>query len=219
MEKAKAFAVLLGGRLRACREERGLTQDEVAARLWPLGLSFTRSIVNAVERGTRELTVPEIAAILAVLDADLSLLRDLGPVAMDRGISINSTTIVDALDQTSRSWLVRFGGAELVVRPSTGGVSGRADQSLLKAVTGAYSEAEVKAARKLGVSPQAIAKTAEALWGRSLTAERDARIAASGGGPRTARSLQAVRGHVTRALLEELEQKLRARRGKRGQGK
>ncbi|MGW5123278.1 helix-turn-helix domain-containing protein [Streptomyces sp. NPDC004069] len=61
-------------------------------------------------------------------------------------------------------------------------------------------EATVKAAQRLGWSPQEVDATAHRLWGRSLTAEREARI---GGAPRT-RADQARRGHVTRQLMGEL---------------
>lgn len=39
-------------------------------------------------------------------------------------------------------------------------------------------EAEMRAARKLGVSPMAVVLASRRLWGRSLTAEREARVAA-----------------------------------------
>ena len=67
----------------------------------------------------------------------------------------------------------------------------------------AAGEAEQKAARRLGVPAFAIALEARRRWQRSLTAERDHRVAAQAPGLEP-RRLQANRGHVSRALLAEL---------------
>jgi hypothetical protein len=53
----------------------------------------------------------------------------------------------------------------------------------------------------LGVEPLAVAKAARKLWDRSLTEERDRRLERRDATPR---SVQALRGHVTRALIAEL---------------
>jgi len=68
----------------------------------------------------------------------------------------------------------------------------------------ASADAELRAARKLraegfDVSPLDVATAARKRWKRSLTAERDARLAKGAGG-----SKRALRGHVTRQLLEDL---------------
>lgn len=84
--------------------------------------------------------------------------------------------------------------------------------------------AERKAARKYDVEPETIRRLAQRLWGRSLDAERDERVredlAFQDEWPEMAemfnpkveaippRSLQAIRGHVTRELLSELEPKV-----------
>jgi hypothetical protein len=65
-------------------------------------------------------------------------------------------------------------------------------------------EAEQKAARKLRVSAEVLADSALEIWNRSLTQERDFRIRGISPSPTSARSLQALRGHVTRQLLAEL---------------
>jgi len=72
-----------------------------------------------------------------------------------------------------------------------------------RAVHEAAGEAEQKAARRLGVHPAAVALAAHRLWGRSLTAERDRRVAEQSPGD-LPRRIQAVRGHVTRKLVAEL---------------
>ena len=70
----------------------------------------------------------------------------------------------------------------------------------------ANGEAEQKAARKLGVTPQTIAQAAYDIWGRSLTDELNLRVEQIDwldGTP--TRQVQAYRGHVTRELLDQIE--------------
>lgn len=63
-------------------------------------------------------------------------------------------------------------------------------------------EATCKAARQLGMSPTDVDTAAKRLWGGYLEDERDRRLGSRDG--LSPRSLQARRGHVTRALLGEL---------------
>lgn len=62
-------------------------------------------------------------------------------------------------------------------------------------------QAESKVAGKLGISRSQVQARALALWARPLIAERDARLP---DGKRSARTTQAIRGHVMRLLIEEL---------------
>jgi hypothetical protein len=66
-------------------------------------------------------------------------------------------------------------------------------------------DAEQKAAHKLEVSPLAVSIAAHKLWKHSLTEERDRRIAEEASAASSPRTLQALRGHVTRTLLIEIE--------------
>ena len=77
------------------------------------------------------------------------------------------------------------------------------DLDVTSAATEAAGEAEQKAARRLGVPAFAIALEARHRWQRSLSAERDHRVAAQAPGLEP-RRLQAIRGHVSRVLLTEL---------------
>ncbi|MFC6017242.1 hypothetical protein ACFP2T_13620 [Plantactinospora solaniradicis] len=72
-------------------------------------------------------------------------------------------------------------------------------------------EAEEKAARKFGEPKAVIAGIAAALWGKSLTQERDERVLKAIGDDLdslTPRQIQATRGHHTRKLLTEMEIRL-----------
>jgi transcriptional regulator with XRE-family HTH domain len=78
----------------------------------------------------------------------------------------------------------------------------------------AAGDAERKAAAVLKVPPLAVALAARALWDWSLTAEREHRLAVQLPGlvrdTTPARKLQALRGHITRALVEEMEPVVRS---------
>jgi ribosomal protein L31E len=74
----------------------------------------------------------------------------------------------------------------------------------------------VEAAERIEVSVRVIDQAAEKLWGRSLNDEHVARVKgrvpAKGASPR---SVDAVRGHVTRQLLAELREELKKKKGSR----
>ena len=74
---------------------------------------------------------------------------------------------------------------------------------------------EQQAARRSRKSAFAVALAARKLWNRSLTEQRDQRLAEERRGPASARRLQALRGHCTRSLLVELGPLLRAVPGPR----
>jgi len=78
------------------------------------------------------------------------------------------------------------------------------NEVLVLAAKDAKRDAELKAAQSLCVPPFAIALAARRLWGRSLTEERDAQLSGHGA-DEPSRTLQALRGHITRKLLAEIE--------------
>ena len=74
------------------------------------------------------------------------------------------------------------------------------------------TDAERKAADRLGTSAQEVRAHALRLWEQQLDAERDSRLGETAGW--TPRTLQARRGHVTRQLIGELEQSMRSKKEK-----
>jgi hypothetical protein len=74
----------------------------------------------------------------------------------------------------------------------------------VEAVRAAQGEAEQKAARRLGVTALELAEAAWSLWGQSLTAQRDTLVEASAPPGISVSSRRALRGRVTRGLLDEL---------------
>jgi predicted transcriptional regulator len=77
-------------------------------------------------------------------------------------------------------------------------------------------EVEQKAARALGITPVDVSRLAQRRWHTTLTAKRESLLSARlrGKGDITPRTLQAMRGRVTRTLLSELREELE-KRGKR----
>jgi transcriptional regulator with XRE-family HTH domain len=204
MPEAIPFRALLGQRIRERRLELGKTQDELARHTWHVGLRFTRSVIDAVERGTRDLSVPETILLLAVAGLKLEDLATTQQVALDEDTSVGADELLGLASGARHTLSLAHAGASLTVNPATGAVSTRGPRSALASLVRAYSDAEVKAARRLAVDPQVIAEASEKLWGRPLDEERDTRVQTQAEPDATARTVQALRGHVTRALLEEL---------------
>lgn len=78
-----------------------------------------------------------------------------------------------------------------------------------QAILDSEGDAEQKAAdslsrRGVDVKPLEVSLVAHALWGQGLTAEREERVADLAEPDASPRSIQAVRGHVTRGLLAEV---------------
>jgi hypothetical protein len=67
-------------------------------------------------------------------------------------------------------------------------------------------EPEEHAAKRLRTFPLAVAAAARKRWDRSFTEERDRRVTEQAPAGATLRTLQALRGHVARGLLEELRE-------------
>lgn len=75
---------------------------------------------------------------------------------------------------------------------------------VVEAASSSVADADRKAATRLAVDPLVVAVAAQLLWGRSLTDERDRRVRDSAPADASPRSIQAIRGRVTRHLLDEI---------------
>lgn len=87
-------------------------------------------------------------------------------------------------------------------------VSTRGDDAPDRAGWTSSREAEVKAAKALGVLSGLVGPASYILWGRGLTEERDARVAERLGPDDGERTRRTRRGHVTRELVGELRRML-----------
>ncbi len=220
--------------MRALRAEHHCTADDVAEAARRFGLRWQRSTVASIETGKRGLSAEELLMLPIVMtqalsevtddviDVSLGYLLDVEAELSD-GVEMLPQGAHELLAQkpvtTGRRAGFRFPKfvAEVLEKLDPGGKH-RADQRRIEqlwpdvhghvtinfdhlfAVTRAASgEAEQKAARKLGVSGLDIAAVSFRLWGHGLTEERDSRA-----GDNATR-----RGHVSRALAEDIRAVLR----------
>lgn len=228
MSETPGLASAIGQRLRALRDEHGVTADTLAMQARRLGLGWQRSTVGTIEAGRRRLTGEELLLLPLLLSMALPVtvtLRDL----LDRDIALTGDLVMtpggfrQLLDERASL----YGGYRLTSqRPAAAGddaqssvelwrrierlwpdVHGgsRLDLARLRAVErAAVGEAEQKAARTLECSALDVSAVAHRLWGRGLTEERDRRVAALGHLDDPPAAVRVRRGHVTRALVDEL---------------
>ena len=212
MSHTKALDMLLAEQVKALREHHGRRQDDVARGARRCGLRWTRATVAALEAGRRRLSALETLLLPAVLTYGLGIDPALDAAAIipeTASIQLPDGTFVDGGmlkeiirgEKTTRPWAVsgtpEFRQVEAVRRR-------RETWTRIFAQREAAGDAEQKAATKLGRPPLYIAVAARKLWGRSLTDERDRRVAEQAPADISSRALQALRGHITRALLLEL---------------
>ena len=227
----------IGRRLRELRHDLGLRQDTVAQGARDVGLLWRQATVAAIEHGQRAVALEEFVLLpLALWHASeratgigywvalADLLPDDDWVELTERTSAHTGALRDLLTGRRPDSQQPFDGeidtpsSERIADPARAMQArgrlarlwpGASWRELDRALAAAAGEAERKAARKLGVPPQVVSVAAYARWGRSLTEERDRRVAAQTVAPQTTggikpRTLQALRGHVTRALLDEL---------------
>jgi len=224
-DRPRSLRQLIAAGAARVRHERGLDEEGAAELLRQHGLTaWQAGTVSQAEAGVRPLAVEELlllcaayrvslvelagpepepvelaatarlpaAAVRAVLADGGEVLRALPPAALDvpatRATPVGIAPPPDALVDAAR----RFG------------VHGPAEVG--RALAG-IGDAERNAARRLGVSPERLVLAAVGRWGRTLTAERDARIEGRRASTEPDRQIM-LRGLVTRELLVELEHRL-----------
>jgi transcriptional regulator with XRE-family HTH domain len=216
-EAGKSLHEAIGGRLRVLREGEGLLQDDIARRARGVGLAWTQATVAAVERGRRAIDLAELLLLTAVYDVPLTALFE----GRER-VQLTETAWADlgALQRLVRGGRLQLVDVEAPIhkwfepgRRNPGDLASTLADPLLRELEDAEQagsgDAEMKAAVRLGVSRGDVARTSHVLWGRSLTAERDARLAETAPAQASRKSLQVLRGHVTRRMLDELRSVLK----------
>jgi hypothetical protein len=213
---------VLAAGLKLARQRQGLRQEDAAMRAQGVGLtSWIRGTVAQAEVGARRFALEEVLLLALAYETSLADLiagddADLVELAPEARMPVG--TLRALLSGQSPRELPTGGpdGAEASAtsrfpRPLAGaGRFGIGERDLLARPAGATGEADRHAARKLGLSPEIVTRTAGRLWGRSLSEERDHRLANHSPGL-SARSQQAQRGHITRDLMTELERELSQR--------
>lgn len=111
----------VGHNLRSLRTTEGLSQEDVAAVVRQIGLGWTRTTVNQVERGIRRLNLDEVVILCEALEIRLDdLLAGDGEVAVVRHVSPEvARKALEPVDTTASLADVR---RALATRRPTGGI-------------------------------------------------------------------------------------------------
>jgi transcriptional regulator with XRE-family HTH domain len=199
MAEHRRLEQAMGGELKRLREAQGVRQDTIAYVAQKFGLSWTQSTVAAIEGGRRSLSIGE-----------LGLLPTIATMA---GIFVQR--VLDLMPDTDESVIVAP-GIEIPLNRFRSLYGSREEREsapsfALPEKRHIATEAERKAGRALGASPVAVLRAAVDRWGHSLADERDRRIGARAE-TLSPRSLQAVRGRITRKLVRELRPRIKRRK-------
>jgi transcriptional regulator with XRE-family HTH domain len=215
--EVRSLREVLAAGMKQTRQCRELRQEEVAERLRSYGLtSWLRGTVAQAEVGARRLVLEEVLLLAVALETTPAELvqgdpGELVELGSDARLSIEAVRqllsgvvqtmpVPSAVSQTLRA------SPEMLSEASRFGLS---DPEIIdRAITG-VTEADRHVARKVGISPEHVSLAAMSRWGHTLAEEREHRLAERSGEDVSARQLQALRGHVTRELMTELEPELR----------
>jgi transcriptional regulator with XRE-family HTH domain len=204
MSEATSLRALIGERVRAARLAAGIPrQEDLADLMHSRGLTdWTTYTVTAVEVGRRLPDLAESAILCSALGITVEeLLGGADHVRLDNGTEMPLWALRRGFEGSDED--------EDGLLPLSRKISEGLEQALPLGAP-AIRSAERKAAVKLGCPPAVIAQTARSLWGRTLSEERDRRVAERSPGVTAPEGLRARRGHVTRELMEELAPAIRA---------
>lgn len=204
-----SFDALVGENLRHWRTINGRSLEQFSAEVQWWGLPWGPSTLAKIERGERPLQAAEFVVLTQCARGLENLLAgsDEWKVGLTEETTFSLRQIVRALAGKPS---VGFGGTAPVIRDFLQSDDDDLDEFIDRMILrqaptpadAAKREHERTLAKALGVTPLAVAEAAFALWGHGLTEEREERL--SKDPTQTRRTLQALRGHVTRDLREEL---------------
>lgn len=212
---------IVGRNVRRIRDESGVTAEEVSKKLRHMGLKWTPSRISELERGLKAVSLAEMVALSFALGSKNSPVRLSDLFQGNENVELSPTMSTTAkhlreilggapvsqgtsnypeMRQVTAATFDRLPVLVLEMAREFTRYGGPDDFEILERITEGAGAAEAKAAKALGISESALLGAAAALWGRSLTLEREARAA-------SAASTQ-NKGHVTRQLMSELRSHL-----------
>jgi transcriptional regulator with XRE-family HTH domain len=182
---------VIGLRVRKLREDRAMTQVELLSELRRVGVRWPRSRLVPFEQGSvRDISLTELLSLGAVLQVGITdLIHGHGRVLLGEGASIDLESVRRYLADKPPH---RLG----IAHPE-----GRSSPAPGADPWGMSFEQEL--AQEFDVPEREIGYSADRVFGRSATAERDRLLAAIGDVPKPERT--ARRGHATKTVKNRIE--------------
>lgn len=236
--KSEGLSDRIAGAIRALRSEHDVSQNAIAQAARSLGLRWSSATVANIEAGRRKLSLDEFALLPAIVYFAVPLADEYAPdrspsidEVLRLGAASESVLIAGSEYRFAEVGAILRGGARDVIDARIVGYIENYDSIAAKNIAdanvaevrrwwprasrtqvaavrrAALEEAERKAAVRLQVRALDVSAAAFSLWGVGLTARRDA-IVNEQGGNLDPRSLQALRGHVTRGLIDEIRARI-----------
>lgn len=216
----------VGAAVRQHRERHGRRQEDLARVARRVGLSWAGTKVAALERGDKALPAEELVLlplVLSLAGCGQPSLADLlpdgeGTVALNARTSIPATVVGQLVrgDPAGHAQVTRRLNTEDLDTPEREAAALRAGAirhaagynrlltvGEMRAVAEGLGEADQRAARELGAVGYPFETLCAVLWGQSLSAKRDALLAATGADETNRASLAARRGRITRELYSQ----------------
>lgn len=215
MTQPEPIRAVVGRNVHDVRERQAMTAEELARRARVAGLNWSTSRVFDLEAGRKAVSLGELLVLAQALTGSghavtlPDLLYSADPVEVTETFHIRGEDLRRALTGGT----VRLRPDSAPERPherllaALESLDVDVDMDALVAAQEAAGAAEEKAAQVLDTDRLTVLVAAVALWGRGVSQERDARVDPD--------STPQARGHVTRALIAELGEYLRGRRGDR----
>jgi transcriptional regulator with XRE-family HTH domain len=190
---------LIQRRVRALRQERGWSQDDLGWQVRAFGLPWDRDVVKRVEGGQRPVSLPELLVLLERFRVDLAAFL---------GDEQRAVAVAPGWAFTEPSGVLDV----LAGRPMVESFQGDEERFLkLDRDAAAARLVESRAARRLGLSVADLGQLARRLWRKRYQGEQERRLTerleVRDGDP------QRVRGRITREMDAEIRAALERRKG------
>ena len=210
--ETSSLAQVAGRNARQRRLDADATLEQVAAAARRRGLPWTSGRVGDFEAGRVAPTLPTLVAVALTLSDVTGESVTLGQLFAGAGnVAVNDAVTIplDNLRAALGGEPVRVAAApDVVVRESDG--TTLVVQGAQLAARFVF-EADMRVVKSIGAAPDRAASAMNDLWGRPLSAERDARAGAGASAQR--------KGQITRQLREELEAALADKSQREKQGR
>lgn len=208
MTTTTTITATVGANVKRLRLARGLRQADLAAHMGVHGIEWTQATVAKVEAGKKAVTLEEFVVLGPALVAPVLDLLD-GADTMTIGSSTYSAEQVrTVLAEPSKAGLLLFAKPASPEESAAHEAAREADARLVE------SKVAKRLTEALGreVDATLVARVAKSLWGRTSIAERrDLLMAERAPEVATPRTIQAIRGRVTRDLAEQIGDEIRRR--------